>query len=310
MKEPQRRTGVGAPMRRLSPQAIGLIALGLFIAGALVFLVLRGGNSAQDRLGDDQVGSNIAAEDPEARCAATSNNERIKRELFLRAGATRPADAAAFNKVAGYAVLRSEAPLLRGYNQRADSVTCSAYVSIDLPPGISTRGLRTLSADVGFELRGETLSLTDAEGLIAALASLSRDGQSPEAGLGDGEPVAEQSAETPELNVDASESAAKEVGPGTDYPGRPSYDCGMAQTRGEVAVCSNSSLAALDVTMATQYRRAVADSTPAQRALLVQTRDRFLAYRDNCPTVGCIRDAYMGRMREIRDIMEDRYRPQ
>ena len=43
-----------------------------------------------------------------------------------------------------------------------------------------------------------------------------------------------------------------------------------------------------------------------QRQLLQQTRDRFLAYRDRCPNNACIGDAYTGRMREIRDIMEGR----
>ena len=39
------------------------------------------------------------------------------------------------------------------------------------------------------------------------------------------------------------------------------------------------------------------------------TRDRFLAYRDRCPNRQCIADAYVGRMREIRDIMEGRLTP-
>ena len=46
-----------------------------------------------------------------------------------------------------------------------------------------------------------------------------------------------------------------------------------------------------------------------QRELLQSTRDRFLAYRDRCPTAQCIGDAYVGRMREIRDIMEGRWQP-
>jgi hypothetical protein len=34
-----------------------------------------------------------------------------------------------------------------------------------------------------------------------------------------------------------------------------------------------------------------------------------MAYRDRCPTNACIGDAYVGRMREIRDIMEGRWQP-
>jgi len=63
------------------------------------------------------------------------------------------------------------------------------------------------------------------------------------------------------------------------------------------------------VNMATQYRRAVAAGDPEQRSTLQSTRDRFLAYRDRCPNRQCIADAYTGRMREIRDIMEGRWQP-
>jgi len=50
-------------------------------------------------------------------------------------------------------------------------------------------------------------------------------------------------------------------------------------------------------------------ASPEQRALLQSTRDRFLGYRDRCPNRQCIADSYVGRMREIRDIMEGRWQP-
>jgi hypothetical protein len=43
--------------------------------------------------------------------------------------------------------------------------------------------------------------------------------------------------------------------------------------------------------------------------LLQSTRNRFVAYRDRCPNRQCIADAYLSRMREIRDIMEGRWQP-
>ena len=292
-------------MQKLSPHTIALIVLGVLLLAALIFLFTRGGDSGQDRLGDNQVGSNLAVEDPEERCADPANNDRIKRELFRRAAAVRARDQAAYDQLVGLAALRSETPTLRGYDQRLNSVSCSAFVSLDLPPGVAVAGgRRTLSGDVGYVLQGNALTLTEAEEIVAPLATLARDGQLPEAGLD--EPAVEPPAEGVAENVVAPESADQEVGPTTVYPGRPSFDCDLAETRGEVAVCSNASLSALDVTMVTQYRRAHATASPAQRAALAQTRDRFLDYRDNCPTVGCIRDAYMGRMREIRDIAEGR----
>jgi uncharacterized protein len=90
---------------------------------------------------------------------------------------------------------------------------------------------------------------------------------------------------------------------------RPSFDCGKARTKGETAVCANAGLAALDRNMAAQYSSAIAAATPQQRALLRSTRGRFLGYRDRCPNRACIGAAYIGRMREIRDIMEGTWQP-
>ena len=302
-------------MRKLSPTTIALIGLGLLLAIILLVVVTRGGDSSQDKLGDDQVAGNAAADDPEERCSAQSTYDRIKRELFKRAAAVRANDQAAYDKLVGYAVLRVETPILRGYDQRVNSVSCSAFLSLDLPPGVAVAGgRRTLSADVTYALQpaadgsGEVLSLTEADAIITPLATLARVGANPAQVPGDSNVV---------LPVDNSEgadaTAAPEPEPDRPAPApappattSPSFDCDDASTRGEIAVCENSGLASLDRTMAAQYRRAVAGASPAQRAALRQTRDRFLGFRDRCPTVGCMRDAYTGRMREIRDIMEGR----
>lgn len=303
MREPRRRPGVADPVQKLSPHTIALIVLGVLLLAALAFLFTRGGDSGQDRLTNSEAEVTVTGEDPEALCADPANNDRIKRELFRRAAAVRGRDEAAYNRLAGFAVLRSEAPMLRGYDQRSNNVSCTVFASLDLPPGVTAGGRRTLSGDVGFALRNG-LTLTDADSIVAPLATLARDGQPPDAGLD--EPAVESPAEGVTENVADAESVIQEAGPATVYPGRPSFNCDDAATRGEMAVCSNPSLAALDVTMAAQYRRAFAAASPAQRAALAQTRDRFLAHRDNCPTVGCIRDAYAGRIREIRDIAEGR----
>src|SRR5215216_4681667 len=237
MREPRRRPGVADPVRKLSPHTIALIILGGFLLAALIFLFTRGGDSGQDKLGDSQVASNLAVDDPEERCADPANNERIKRELFRRAAAVRARDQDAYNKLVRFAALRSETPILRGYNQRANSVSCSAFVSLDLPPGVAVAGGgRTLSGDVGYTIQGNALALTDAEAIVAPLATLTRDGQPPEVGLDE---PAVSPADGFAGNVAASESANTQFGPSTVYPGRPSFNCDDAETRGEVAVCSN-----------------------------------------------------------------------
>jgi hypothetical protein len=152
---------------------------------------------------------------------------------------------------------------------------------------------------------GDVVLLQNVDAIIAPLATLAR--VAAPAASAD---VANGAAPEPtEVNVAGSESANVQPGPPSSNPGRPSFDCANARTKGEIAVCSDSGLSALDVNMSTQYRRALGAANPEQRAILQSTRDRFLAYRDRCPNRQCIGDAYVGRMREIRDIMEGRWRP-
>ena len=303
-------------MRKLSPSAIGLIALGVILLILLVFLFTRSGDPGQDRLGDDQVGTNVAADDPESRCAAQGTYDRIKRELFRRAAAVRGGDQAAYNKLVAYAVLRVETPILRGHDQRVNSVSCSASLSLDLPPGVAVAGgRRTLNAEVGYTIQpaadrsGEVLTLTDADAIITPLATLARTGEdAAAAATGDNAVVSEPldpAAEPLVVEPQPQPQPRPQPAPAPRST-NPSFDCDDARTRGEIAVCSDPGLAALDRTMAAQYRRAIAAASPSQRDALVRTRNRFLSYRDQCPTSGCMRDAYEGRMREIRDIMEGR----
>ena len=62
--------------------------------------------------------------------------------------------------------------------------------------------------------------------------------------------------------------------------------------------------------MAAQFQAAFSDADRSQRALLTNTRDSFLRYRDNCPNEACMAQTYRGRIREIRDIMRGTWRPE
>jgi clan AA aspartic protease (TIGR02281 family) len=89
-----------------------------------------------------------------------------------------------------------------------------------------------------------------------------------------------------------------------ELSGGPSFDCAKARSSGAIAVCSNANLAALDRDMAAQYSRAFANASPAQQQSLRETSDRFNSDRNRCSDDRCVRDAYAGRIREIRDIMD------
>lgn len=280
----------------------GLVALLVILVAYLSF---GGGGKNEDRLSDTVV-EREETTTPEQQCAAQSVHERIKRELFRRAAQARGSDADAFASVARHASVRMEAPMPTLDADTAGTVSCTGLLWLDLPPGVTASGRRTLSGDLIYTVRrtsdGDLLlaGLGNAEAIISPLATLAR-APTPEE-----EVLANEMTPVTDGVAQPQDGFEIVVPPGAqpDAGGSgPSYDCGDASTSSEVAVCNDAGLAALDRQMAVLYDRSVASGNAQQRALLVRTRDRFLAYRDGCRTTGCIAGAYQGRMREIRDIM-------
>jgi hypothetical protein len=311
--EPDGGADVHRPMRRLNPTVLALLA-GLVVLVVLIayFVSSRSGNPEQDKLRNSQLNVAEVASPAEKRCATQATYDLIKRELFRRAARLRGSDQAAYDKLSNYAVVRMENPVMEGEDSSTGAINCSGSLSLDLPPGVAVAGgRRTLMSDVDYTVQsaadgsGDAVVLRNADAIIVPLATLARVGQPLEPATA---PEANAVApEQPEANVTAPESANVQPGPPSAFPGRPSFDCNKARTRGERAVCADSGLSALDLNTATQYRRALAGASPDQQALLQQTARRFHAYRDRCPDNRCIGEAYVGRMREIRDIMEGRW---
>jgi len=291
--------GADNPPRRTN---LILIAFGgvLILLGAIWYFT-GDRNSDQDKLSNPQI-EQTAEADHAARCSSEATYDLIKRELIRRAAEARGADQAELAELAGAAVLRVENPVLESENKDAGALNCSGTLSLDLPPGVATSdGRRALMADVDYTIEaGGNVSLRNAESIIASLTTLTRVEEPPPT------PEVNEVAPGTEGNAAASVSANVQPGPTSNSQGRPSFDCARAETPGEIAVCSDSGLAALDVNMTTQYRRALTTASPAQTRLLQTTRDRFVGYRDRCPNRQCIANAYLGRMREIRDIVEGR----
>ncbi|HEX6661784.1 MAG TPA: hypothetical protein VF067_07955 [Sphingomicrobium sp.] len=278
---------------------------GIAILLGLVWYFSGDRSSDQDKLRNPQI-EQTAEADQAARCSAEATYGLIKQELVRRAAEARGADQAEFGQLASAATLRVENPVLENEDKDSGALNCSGNIYLDLPAGAATSdGRHGLMADVDYTIEaGGNVSLRNADSIIGPLATLTRVEVPPPA-EGDLNAVAPEA----EGNAAAAVSANVQPGPASSSPGRPSFDCARAQSPGEIAVCSDSGLAALDLNMATQYRRALTTASPMQMRLLQTTRDRFLAYRDRCPNRQCIANAYLGRMREIRDIAEGRLSP-
>jgi uncharacterized protein YecT (DUF1311 family) len=290
------------------------------LAGGLLILVLLFAYFATNRNADQDklttgTSTSVGADDPEKLCASKSTYDLIKRELFRRAGQLRGSDQAAFDKLAAYAVVRMENPVMESQDSKTQAASCSGSLSLDLPPGVTVvGGRRTLGADVDYVVQqaadgsGPVVMLRNADAIIAPLATIARASQPTTEAPLDADDENEATPETDELAPLPAEPAAP-AQPARPAGTRPSFDCGNAHTKGEIAVCGDAGLAALDRNMAAQFNRSMAAATPDQQALLRRTRDRFIGFRDRCPNNACIGDAYTGRMREIRDIMEGRWQP-
>ncbi|MCY7279433.1 MAG: hypothetical protein LH610_00785 [Sphingomonas bacterium] len=313
---------VTPPMRRFSTTQIALIAAGILIAAFAVWTFASTRRSNPDRLPD---GNSVAATklaDPARRCASQGTYDQIKRELFRRAAGLRGSDQAAFDKLAAYAVVRIDRPLLDSEDEGTGAVACSGALTLDLPPGVAViGGRRTLNADIGYTLQrsadgnGDVLKLTRADAIITPLATLARVGRAandtPTPAPADPlAPLSSSASAFPPPSVPVRPTPPPpppEMAP-PQSASRPSFNCANARTRGEIAVCRDDRLGALDRQMAAQYVDALRDADPATRAMLQRSRDRFLGYRDQCPSSDCIADTYRGRMREIRDISSGRLR--
>lgn len=318
-RDPRPDPRVTRPVRRLSPTQIGLIVAGLLILVFAFWIASSARRDNPDRLPDANAEAAKPA-DPRQVCAAQSTYDQIKRELFRRAAALRGSDRAAFDKLAAYAVVRIDRPLLGSEDEETGAVACTGSLTLDLPPGVAVvGGRRTLVADIGYTVQdaadgnGPVLTLTNADAVITPLATLARAAGLPVDPLAPApvpaDPLAPVSDVPPATEGEplGIPPRATTPPPATTPPRAgegPSFDCDAARTNGERAVCGDAGLAALDRQMAAQYRQAFASTDRRTRAELERSRRRFLAFRDQCPSDDCIADTYRGRMREIRDIVD------
>ena len=282
------------------------------------------------------------APNPATHCRSPATADGIKRELFRRAAEIRGRDQAAFDRIAGFSMIRINLPELRQTDANLGTVRCQAWVELDLPPGVAVLdGRRNLMADIRYTVKpgagGKGAVSVSNEGLIVTplvtLAQVSRADDEPlpeppvqppaEAQPIDEPPVpplpspppprarvAPQQAKTAAnparaaaRPARASSQAAKSPNQPAAAAPNPSYSCQIANGRGETAVCRSADLSRLDRHLGVLYGQSWGQADAARRAKLLGTRDRFIARREACRSDSCISDAYVRRMREISDIM-------
>ncbi len=292
------------------------IAAGVLLASS----VWNVGGKSEDKNQRAQIDERLIA--PEKQCALQSTYDSIKRALFARAARARGGDEVAFAKLSDFSLLRMDSPVLRGVDEDLGRINCNGVAVLQLPPGVRVAdGGSTLSSPLDYAVQraadgnGNVVMLGNADAITTQLATIRRRGAPRSEPLtppnmdpvtpSGGSPVFGPAP--PPAPAPAPPQAQPE--PRQTGSARPSFNCANARTRGEIAVCKDSGLAALDRQMASQYFGAVRNADPQQKALLQSTRSGFLAFRDRCRSDGCVADTYRGRMREISDIMAGSWNP-
>src|SRR4051812_21641634 len=127
-------------MRRLNPHVLVAVA-GLIVVLLMLAYVATTRNPDQDKLKDAQV-SSARVPGKEKKCASKGTYDLIKRELFRRAAQLRGSDQGAYDRLAAYAVVRMDNPVLESEDSKTGGGNCSGALSPDLPPGVAGGGGR------------------------------------------------------------------------------------------------------------------------------------------------------------------------
>ncbi len=270
----------------------------------------------------------------QAACASPTTYDRLKLAAFEEAIRIRNADPVNLATLATYSTVRMEQPQVKGRDETLDVTVCTGRFVLDIPPGAERAfgGARRLEADIEYSAQaaadgsGLVYKMKGAEPIIYKLAAFDLQAQAyrpdattslpdlavrevVEAQIEDFEDEAEVAGPdaTPEPQRQArpvvrASDLPRAVAPREELV-RPSFNCRQARTRTERMVCASPRLAALDREMAAVFADARDRGSGRERAELLASRDRFLAYRERCPNDACVAQAYQDRMDEIDDIV-------
>jgi hypothetical protein len=242
--EPERRSDVHRVVRTPNWTTIALMG-GLIVLILLIAYFATSRNPDQDKLTANEAAETepqTKAAAPEKLCANKQTYDLIKRELFRRAAQLRGSDAAAFDQLSGYAVVRMENPVMESQDSATGAVNCSGSLAIDLPPGVSVvGGRRTLTADLDYTVQqaadgsGSVVVLRNADAIIAPLATLARTSAAPPAQPAPAPAPAPGTSGEPAQPAPPPPAAGEEQVHTRPVSARPSFDCSNARTKGEIA---------------------------------------------------------------------------
>jgi hypothetical protein len=289
MNEPRRREDVDQPIGPTNWTFIALVA-GLILLVIVIAYFATSRSAEQDKLTNTAIATTTPGRQDKL-CASSTTYDLIKAELFRRAAKLRGSDQAVYDRLASYALVRMENPVMESQDNSTGAVNCSGSLSLDLPPGVAVAGgRRTLASDVDYTVQqaadgtGTVVVLRNADAIVTPLSTLAR--------VGEPAPQSSVPAEENDVTPEAPRTNEMQPAPPDQPMPRP--------------LANDPGLAALDRDMMTEYSHAFGVASPEQRDLLRSTSRRFNAFRDSCPDRQCIADAYAGRIREIRDIIESR----
>ena len=84
---------------------------------------------------------------------------------------------------------------------------------------------------------------------------------------------------------------------------KPSFNCRGARKPGQIAVCNDPNLAALDQHQALLYNQSWGRADRTKRAQLLRAQRRLVSQRDKCASEQCAKSVYLAAMKEVTDIM-------
>jgi len=290
---------------------------------------------------DDIRRTAVRTADPAATCVSRSAQDLVRQALIRRAGQLHRGNRGAFAQLAEDSFVRIDSAAAATLDQESGTVSCTAQVTLLAPPGTQLGGKRSsLTAQIRYSLKPidarqpAKVRLANADPMARQLATLARlprladlerpppTGQvaiavparlppavAPAAPMVRPTPLAAAASRALRPPAIASPKAQPRVEEIDEAPISASFNCKFAKGRGETSVCGNRNLATVDRQLAVLYGQSWGLADAAKRAELLKTRQRFITRRDGCRSEACTLNLYLGRMREVTDIMAQRPDP-